>query len=303
MAKELAPYVDHHDLIIHRSDRSGFKDAEIVVYDLPPFGRFDFDREARDSAHPFGAYSFGYRPRAEKGITRLTFPSLGMEDCVVSRNHVLLIPPQLRLKGEWANAAGKTARFVFSPPLIQAVASKIGLQTGMLSSLVSFHIDQRLECLCRLLMEETENDCRQGQLYFQSLAQAIAASMLIQVRNRENVKHQDVPEGIRKAIQRLEDNFEEALSVSELADRAHLSRYHFARTFRRFTGYTPHEYLLRVRLSRARTLMTQNEQEKSMAEIAIACGFFDQAHFNRHFHRAFGITPTAFIRQQEHPRG
>ncbi|MBV9391293.1 MAG: hypothetical protein JOY96_05295, partial [Verrucomicrobia bacterium] len=190
MARELCPYVDHHELVIHKSDRSGFKDAEIVVYDLPPFGRFDFDREARDSAHPFNSYSFGYRPRAEKGITRLTFPSLGMEDCVVSRDNVLLIPPQLRLKGEWANAAGKTARFIFSPALIQAVANKIGLQPGILSSLVTFYIDQRLECLCRLLMEETENDCRQGPLYFESLAQAIAASMLIQVRNRENVKHQ-----------------------------------------------------------------------------------------------------------------
>jgi AraC-like DNA-binding protein len=290
-------------LIIHRSDRSAFTGLDVVVYELPAAARFDSELEARNKAHPFGAYTFGYRPRVEKGDTWVTLPSLGLTHRRVSRDDVLLIPPQARVKGEWTNAAGRTARFIFSPRLTEAVAAKVGFPPKLLQlpSSASFFIDQRLEDLCRLLMQETENNCPLGPIYFGGLAQALAVGMLTQLRDRDTAKRiaSRVPPAISIAIQRLEENFADGISIAELADQAELSRYQFTRVFQKVTGCTPHEYGLRARLSRARELMTQRGQAMPLAEVAAACGFFDQAHFGRHFRRFFGITPAAFLRVQK----
>ena len=82
-----------------------------------------------------------------------------------------------------------------------------------------------------------------------------------------------------------------------------MSRSHFALMFRQLTGYTPHQYLLLVRLNHARKLIAQRNPPLALAEIAATTGFCDQAHLNRHFRRFFGTTPSAFRSQQSIPEG
>ena len=150
-------------------------------------------------------------------------------------------------------------------------------------------------------MEETENQCPHGPLYFEPLAQALVVGVLSTVRNQHcsRARACAVPPGIRRAIERLEVDFANDLSLEKLADLAQLRRSHFASTFRHATGDTPHQYLLRVRLSHARKLIAQGDQAMSLAEIAAASGFFDQAHLTRVFRSFFGTTPAAFRRGQD----
>src|ERR1700680_4693831 len=63
-----------------------------------------------------------------------------------------------------------------------------------------------------------------------------------------------VPLGIWRAVQWIEENFATKVSIEKLAVQAGLSPRHFARSFLQATGYTPHAYLLRIRLGRAREL-------------------------------------------------
>jgi transcriptional regulator GlxA family with amidase domain len=77
-----------------------------------------------------------------------------------------------------------------------------------------------------------------------------------------------IPLGIRRAIERLEDAFIENISVTDLADEARLSIDHFTRIFRKVTGTTPHQYLLRLRLSHARKLM-QGAPAIALDEVAL----------------------------------
>jgi transcriptional regulator GlxA family with amidase domain len=124
--------------------------------------------------------------------------------------------------------------------------------------------------------------------------------MLARMRDRElptRMRPPNIPQRIRETIQRLEGDFSERISVSDLARIANLSVDYFACSFRKATGSTPHQYLLRVRLGRAREMMTQDTQRMSMAEIALTCGFADQTHFCRHFRRFFGMTLSAFLRE------
>ena len=67
------------------------------------------------------------------------------------------------------------------------------------------------------------------------------------------------------------------------------SRFELARQFRALYGTSPYRYLLMRRLASARDALTGHA---SLAEVALAAGFADQAHFTRMFKSAFGLTPA-----------
>jgi AraC-like DNA-binding protein/mannose-6-phosphate isomerase-like protein (cupin superfamily) len=83
----------------------------------------------------------------------------------------------------------------------------------------------------------------------------------------------------------------EPLSVDELSEIARLSLYHFIRVFREEVGLGPHEFLVNLRVDRARGLLSQG---RSITEAAAATGFADQSHLTRWFKRIMGITPGNF---------
>jgi AraC family transcriptional regulator len=82
--------------------------------------------------------------------------------------------------------------------------------------------------------------------------------------------------------------------LPQLAEACGLSVSHFAHAFRRTTGLPPHAWLLRARVERAMTLLRGGN--KSLSDIALACGFTDQSHFTRVFRRRVGVTPGAWRR-------
>lgn len=84
-----------------------------------------------------------------------------------------------------------------------------------------------------------------------------------------------------------------AWRLDDLAALAGLSRYHFIRVFREATGQSPHAYVTTRRLGLARRLLARGERP---AEVAIACGFADQAHLTRLFRQAFGLAPGRYAR-------
>lgn len=92
----------------------------------------------------------------------------------------------------------------------------------------------------------------------------------------------------RLILQRLASGIE----VHALAEACHLSRSHFSRAFKRSTGAAPQVWIQRQRISRARRLLRGSNL--SLSQIALECGFCDQAHFCRSFARAMGITPLGW---------
>lgn len=86
------------------------------------------------------------------------------------------------------------------------------------------------------------------------------------------------------------------LTVAEIAEACGLSRSHFTRAFRASTGLTPHAWLQRHRIERARDLLRQSAAP--LPEIAVALGFADQSHFTRVFSRLVGESPAAWRRRR-----
>ncbi len=74
---------------------------------------------------------------------------------------------------------------------------------------------------------------------------------------------------------------------------------HLVRSFTRSYGIAPHRYLLGRRLDVARRRLLADE---APADVALATGFYDQAHLNRHFRRLLATTPGRYRADAAEPR-
>lgn len=90
----------------------------------------------------------------------------------------------------------------------------------------------------------------------------------------------------------IHDRFTERLSLAEIAACASVHPVHLAQTFRRVHGTTVGGYVKRLRLGLARRQLLASK--RSIAEIALECGFSDQSHLTRRFRAEFGTTPQRF---------
>ncbi|HEM7876903.1 helix-turn-helix transcriptional regulator [Burkholderia contaminans] len=94
-------------------------------------------------------------------------------------------------------------------------------------------------------------------------------------------------------MRRIEDFFSAHLqgnpSIADLARQCNLSTSYFGEAFKQTTGSTPHQWLLKRRIERAKSQL--RESDASLATIASDCGFFDQSHFSRVFSRLEGCGP------------
>ena len=97
---------------------------------------------------------------------------------------------------------------------------------------------------------------------------------------------------IARAEHYIEQHFAETITVTRLAQLGQCSVSHFRQKFKKELGITPKEYLIQVRIEKAKKMLRRNE--KSITEIALACGFNSSAHFTSCFTTLTGITPTAY---------
>ena len=102
---------------------------------------------------------------------------------------------------------------------------------------------------------------------------------------------------VRRAKEFLASHCADDILLVDAARACGLSRGHFTNAFRVATGLTPHQWLQRYRIDRAKGMLL--DLGASIAEIASACGFADQSHLTRVFARLVGTTPAAWRRRQQ----
>jgi len=79
-----------------------------------------------------------------------------------------------------------------------------------------------------------------------------------------------------------------------------MSKYHFAKSFRRATGMAPHRYLMDIRVAKARELLVHSDL--SIEEIAYRVGYMDRSHFRGQFLSTVGTTPGRYRRELNSPK-
>ncbi len=97
---------------------------------------------------------------------------------------------------------------------------------------------------------------------------------------------------LRRIRELVHAKMEDDLSLDEMAESVGLSTAHFARMFRKSMGETPHQFVLRQRLERAKAML--RAPDARVLDVAVACGFKTQQHFAQVFRDIWGVSPTEF---------
>ena len=146
----------------------------------------------------------------------------------------------------------------------------------------------------RLLTEAAESIDRDRSLAHSTLARAVA---LLDAERAAPAPHHSgglAPWQANKAAAYIENHLKGGVSVYELAVIARLSRSHFSRAFKASFGMSPTQYTLGRRIAQARCLLIETQQP--LCEVALVCGFADQAHLSRTFRRFVGQSPNQWRR-------
>jgi transcriptional regulator GlxA family with amidase domain len=100
---------------------------------------------------------------------------------------------------------------------------------------------------------------------------------------------------VGRVITLMEQSYNEKLDVQQLADSAHMSVSAFHKAFKEITADSPLQYLKKIRLSRAKDLIVQENMKAYLAADAV--GYESPSQFSREFKRHFGQSPAEVIRE------
>lgn len=226
------------------------------------------------------------------GSERVTRRLLPGQVSILPANH----PYSARLR-----AAGGTLVVSLEHDLLACASAEQGMH-GWVEPVWTHGVDDSLlRELILALRNELQEPASGSAAYARSLAGAVAARVVRRystdrLRRPESSGGLSSP-ALRSVVGFILDHLGEELSVERIAEAAQLSAAHFARQFKRATGLSPHRYVLRCRVSRARELMA--DARFSLAEIASQTGFCDQGHMTRAFRQVSGTTPGAVARRME----
>ena len=99
----------------------------------------------------------------------------------------------------------------------------------------------------------------------------------------------------------IEAHLDAPIHINDLAGVAHRSGAYFCRAFKRTFGETPHAFIIACRLNRAGELMLTSDV--SLSEVAVSCGFTDQAHLCKVFRARHGQSPAVWRRERRDLKG
>ncbi|MGH7213434.1 MAG: helix-turn-helix domain-containing protein [Tepidisphaeraceae bacterium] len=232
----------------------------------------------------------------------------GAERCSVGPHHLLFIPPfaphAIEVKGRCEHVA---VHFDFAPGVPPHARDperrkpyEVQLAHGLsLPRHVVLSPSDRVEESLIELVRAREQQGPLAELEASALLTRVIL-LLLQRSSRTTARHASSNGSSRhrtqvrleRALAFTEAHFNEKLSAAQLAEVAGLSASHFNRLFHGWTGYSPIEYLRRLRVDKARKLLA--DVDLSIKEIAHRCGFDDAYHFSKVFRQVDGLPPTRF---------
>ena len=134
--------------------------------------------------------------------------------------------------------------------------------------------------------------CLTTKLPMRDAAGAVTGIIGISKDVRSPVAPEEIPAGVAAALARLETGYADPLTPTVLAQIAKLPAARFARVIRRIFGITPMQLIAKTRIAAASRLL--RETDRTVARIALACGFYDHSAFTRAFRSAMSATPSQF---------
>lgn len=159
-------------------------------------------------------------------------------------------------------------------------------------------VDETVNCMGNMLLNALGTGASGCKILRESLLVALAWHLSRAyggvALSHDSVRGRLAPWQVRRATELLMANIDGDISLAELAAECQLSASHFARAFKGSTGKSPHRWLIEQRVGRSKVLLSK--RELALADIALECGFSEQATFSRTFKREVGTSPGAWRR-------
>jgi AraC family transcriptional regulator len=179
---------------------------------------------------------------------------------------------------------------------MQGVSEEIYGSPNIIFSNESFDAGHELRMLLNLFLDEIKYDQFGKKFAIENLSMLIAGILTRQVRHNFPARAHNAPEGkinnIKKVIDYMNENFSSDIAFTDIAGLAKMDRFGFIRSFKAYTGKTPYEYLLDLKIEKAKRMLMTNKF--SITEISMICNFSSHSHFTSTFRRKTGVSPSEF---------
>lgn len=166
---------------------------------------------------------------------------------------------------------------------------------------IILHMDaalkQEIGKICSAMQKEYIT-CRPGQYFM--LKSYVIQLLLLLLREEKDAKeciNGCVFEStnrnyvVKRIIQYLSQHYQEKISLDQIAQNMYLSTFYISKIFKSETGDTPINYLINLRMEKARELL-EDQEHLSIQDVAAAVGYEDAYHFSKLFKKHFGVAPS-----------
>ncbi|WP_220399068.1 AraC family transcriptional regulator [Granulicella sp. WH15] len=158
--------------------------------------------------------------------------------------------------------------------------------------------DRQLQLLLTEMDREMNSDWAMGALYGDLLGMCLSSTIIKKYGRSSSLpvllKGGLSRSHLKQVLSYIEANLHRDLCLQELSGLIGLSMFHFARSFRDSAGVTPHQYVVQMRVERAKTLLMR--RELSVQQVASATGFADGSQLSKSFRKAMGVSPSQWRR-------
>ena len=212
-----------------------------------------------------------------------------------SKGKLIVFNPETRVFTNKKVAAKEYIAFTIDKEFFQDVcAEAVGKRD------VSFKIEdnvfsKRIIDLIYECEEEGKLSNCSSALMLKSIATQITIQLLRETKSnvciQENIVMPD-EKYVKKAVEYIHCCYSSNITLEDICSFIHLSEYHFIRVFTKFTGVTPHQYLIKTRIQKAEELLRSGKYK--VEEVAKLSGFISSAHFITQFKKFKGITPNNY---------
>lgn len=220
-----------------------------------------------------------------------------LRDFEVIRDDIMVTPAGLRSGWRWFGRSDVIV-VTLDPAKVEAFASReLGmiLDPRQLADLPHFN-DPDLCAAGAMLRDALENDDITSGVMFEAMSRVFLVKLLQKHGER---RAQDIDLSAKftsahysRVLAHIRGHLDRTITVEDLAREAGMSASHFSRVFKETVGETPMQYVLAYRIEQAMGMM--RDPARPLGDIALACGFADQAHFSRSFKQVTGQTPRQF---------
>ena len=116
------------------------------------------------------------------------------------------------------------------------------------------------------------------------------SSLLIQLLSE--LMQSEAPAWIQPVMDFINNNYKSKITIDQLAELAHINRYHFIKKFKKEIGFSPYQYIINYRIDEAKHYLTH--MDYTIGEIAEKTGFESASNFSQQFSKIYHMSPQSF---------